>query len=362
MGGIETYHRELLSRIATERRVTVLAPRHSEAESFDQSVSYRVERAPARVLMPGGAMAERINELADECSADLVLLDPPLPLGLVAARLRRPHGTFVHGGVAVQSRPPGVRRLLSRAMASSRLVISAGEFSADEVRGAMGASAPPIHVVNPGVDVDRFSVLDDVARREARRRLGLPVEARIVLSLSRLVPRKGMPTLVDAVARLSESRSDLVLVIGGTGRDQDRTKRTVDRSGAPVQMLGRVEEKDLPDLYGCADVFAMVCHDRWFGLEQEGFGIVFAEAAAAGVPSVAGDSGGAAEAVLDGVTGTVVRRPRDPAAVAGALGPLLDDPDLRARQGVAARRRAEEALSWDVSGARLLDALSSVGA
>ncbi|MBW3537513.1 MAG: glycosyltransferase, partial [Actinobacteria bacterium] len=80
------------------------------------------------------------------------------------------------------------------------------------------------------------------------------------------------------------------------------------------------------------------------------------------VPSVAGDSGGAAEAVVDGVTGAVVRRPRDPAAVAGALAPLLDDPDRRARQGMAARRRAEEQLSWDVSAGRLLAALAAVGA
>lgn len=342
--------------------MTVLAPRHPVSEPFDRSVDYRVERAPTRVLMPGRRMARLVNDLADECAADLVLLDPPLPLGLVARRLERPYGMFVHGGVAVQSRPPGLRRLLARAMAGCRLVVSAGEFSAGEVRRAMGRFAPPIHLVNPGVDVGRFPVLAEGARTEARRRLGLPTEARLVLSLSRLVPRKGMPTLAEAVSRLSATRPDLLLAIGGTGRDRARTQRVADRLDAPVRMLGRVAEEDLADLYGCADVFAMVCHDRWFGLEQEGFGIVFAEAAAAGVPSVAGDSGGAAEAVLDGVTGSVVRRPRDPGAVAAALAPLLDDPGLRSRQGTAARRRAEEELSWDVSAVRLLEALTTAGA
>ena len=74
-------------------------------------------------------------------------------------------------------------------------------------------------------------------------------------------------------------------------------------------MVGRVSHDDLPRFYGCGDVFAMLCRNRWAGLEQEGFGIVFLEAAAAGVPQVAGDSGGAAEAVVHGETGLVVRPP-----------------------------------------------------
>lgn len=342
--------------------MTVLAPRHSDSEAFDRSVPYRVERAASRVLMPGRRVAARINSLAAACEADIVLLDPPLPTGLVSSRLERPFGTVVHGGVATQSRPPGVRRLLAKAIGGSRLVISAGRFAGDEVRRAMGTATPPIHVVSPGVDVGRFAVLDAPARQEARRRFGLRTDARIVLSLSRLVPRKGMATLVEAVAQLARSRPDLLLVIGGTGREEGRIRRTAGRTSAPVRMLGRVDEADMADLYGCADVFAMVCHDRWLGLEQEGFGIVFAEAAAAGIPSIAGDSGGAAEAVIDGKTGAIVGRPRDPAAVAEALVPLLDDATLRSRQGTAARRWAEQELSWDIAAARFLDALASVGA
>ena len=82
----------------------------------------------------------------------------------------------------------------------------------------------------------------------------------------------------------------------------------------------------------------MVCRNRWFGLEQEGFGIVFLEAAAAGVPQVAGASGGSDEAVVDGETGLVVRDPRDPAEVARGLRTLFDDAHRRQRMGVAARR------------------------
>ncbi len=121
--------------------------------------------------------------------------------------------------------------------------------------------------------------------------------------------------------------------------------------------LGRVANAKLPALYGCADVFAMACRTRWGGLEQEGFGIVFVEAAACGVPQIAGESGGAAEAVVDGVTGIVVRRPEDPVAVAAAFETLLADPSLRTKMGMASRERALTEFSYDVLARRLGKAL-----
>jgi phosphatidylinositol alpha-1,6-mannosyltransferase len=104
----------------------------------------------------------------------------------------------------------------------------------------------------------------------------------------------------------------------------------------------------------------MLCRNRWGGLEQEGFGIVFVEAAACGVPQVAGDSGGAAEAVADGETGFVVRRPENVDDVVAALTTLLDDPALRARMGVAARQRAETEFSYDVLAQRLGHSLGAL--
>jgi phosphatidylinositol alpha-1,6-mannosyltransferase len=185
-------------------------------------------------------------------------------------------------------------------------------------------------------------------------------EDRLVVSVSRLVPRKGMDTLIRAAGRLAPSRPDLqVLIAGGRGRDARRLERLAGRTGAPVRLLGRVPADDLADLYAAGDVFAMLCRNRWGGLEQEGFGIVFLEAAAAGVPQVAGASGGAHEAVDDGVTGLVVRRPKDDAAAADALAALLDDPDRRASMGVAARARAVESFSYDVLARRLGDALAA---
>jgi phosphatidyl-myo-inositol dimannoside synthase len=208
------------------------------------------------------------------------------------------------------------------------------------------------------VDVDRFFPLTDERRRAARAGFGLPEDGRLVVSLSRLVPRKGMDVLIEAAARLVPDRPDLVVAIGGSGRDRSRLEKLVARSGAPVRLLGRVPDEDLPDLYGAADVFAMLCRNRWAGLEQEGFGMVFLEAAACGVPQVAGDSGGAAEAVEDGVTGLVVDHPDDPAAVTASLARLLDDEALRRSMGDAARSRAVADLSHEVLARRLAKALS----
>jgi phosphatidylinositol alpha-1,6-mannosyltransferase len=173
-----------------------------------------------------------------------------------------------------------------------------------------------------------------------------------VLGLSRLVPRKGFDVLIDAVAGLDV---DVQLAIAGAGRDAARLESRAARRGigGRARFLGRVPEGDVADLYACADVFAMLCRERWAGLEAEGFGIVFVEAAACGVPAVAGQSGGAHEAVVDGETGLVVE-PRDVGAVRAALARLLRDDAMRTGFGAAARRRAVDELSYDQLATRLL--------
>src|SRR5206468_3116966 len=102
------------------------------------------------------------------------------------------------------------------------------------------------------------------------------------------------------------ARPDLTVALAGSGRDRERLQRLAAATGAPVRLLGFVPDDDLPALLAAADVFAMPCRTRWGGLEQEGFGIVFVEAAACGVPGVAGATGGSHEAVASGAAGFVV--------------------------------------------------------
>jgi phosphatidylinositol alpha-1,6-mannosyltransferase len=360
-GGIQSYLWELWRRLPPES-TTVLTTPHEGSSTWDAAQPFRIERTRERVLLPTPSLRRRIDRLAAEVGAGIVLLDPALPLGLLGPSLERPYGLVVHGAeVTIPGRLPGTNALLGRVVRGASLVVAAGGYPAAETTRVAGPSAVPDPVVvPPGVDVVRFHPLDAATRAATRRRFGLEPDALVVLGLSRLVPRKGFDRLIDAVARLAPSRPGLVLVVAGDGRDRGRLERRAARRGAPVRFLGRVPEEDLPLVHGSADVFAMICRNRWFGLEQEGFGIVFLEAAAAGVPQVAGASGGSHEAVVDGVTGTVVRRPTSAAEVARALAPLLDHPDRRERLGRAARDRVVEELTYDALAGRLAAAIDHV--
>ncbi len=180
------------------------------------------------------------------------------------------------------------------------------------------------------------------------------------MSVSRLVPRKGMDVLIDAAAALGPSFPDLRVAIAGDGRDRSRLERRAGDRRAPVAFLGRVDDDLLPSLYAAADLFVMACRNRWLGLEQEGFGIVFLEAAAAGVAQIAGRSGGAHDAVVHGETGLIVDDPRDAGSVALAMRRLLADAPLRRRMGRAARRRVETSFGYELLAHRLAATLKDV--
>jgi phosphatidylinositol alpha-1,6-mannosyltransferase len=270
-----------------------------------------------------------------------------------------PYGVVLHGAeITVPARLPAARAVLSRILRGATSVLAAGGYPAAEAERLAGSGLPTV-VVPPGVDVERFRPLSADERAGARRAAGLPVDGRLVVGMSRLVPRKGFDVLIAAAALLAPAHPDLTVALAGSGRDRARLERLVAATGAPVRLLGFVADADLPALLGSADVFAMPCRNRWGGLEQEGFGIVFLEAAACGVPGVAGSSGGSAEAVASGETGFVVDWPEDPVAVAAALSRLLDDDGLRARLGAAARQRAVGQFSYDQLAARLASHLEA---
>jgi phosphatidylinositol alpha-1,6-mannosyltransferase len=409
VGGIQSYLWELWRRLPPDE-VTVLTTPYAGAAEFDRAQPFRVVRdrspwrlppplsgghppSPGRVLLPTPALAGRIDALAREVGAGLIFLDPALPLGALGPRLRAaPYVAVLHGAeVTIPGRLPGSRAALRRVLDGAAGVLAAGSYPAEEA--ARAADRPLLGlVIPPGVDVERFRPTDNAATRAAtRKRLGVPEAVPLVLGVSRLVPRKGFDVLIDAVARLDRqsfpasahaaseaaaapstggSGGAVHLALAGSGRDRARLARRAARAGlgGRFHLLGRVPDEDLAAVYGAADVFAMCCRERWGGLEAEGFGIVFLEAAASGLPAVAGRSGGAWEAVEDGTTGFVVD-PGDAGEVAGALGRLLADPALRRAMGSAARARAETAFAYDILAARLtplargdLSGLTPVGA
>ena len=350
IGGIQSYLYELWRRLPPGE-TTVMTTAHPDAAEWDRAQAMRVVRTRERQLLPTRSLARRIDALAREVHAQLIFLDPWLPLGHLGPRLRAaPYVVVIHGAeVTVPGRLPLSAQLGARVLDHAAGVVAAGHYPAAE---AVRVARHPLRgvIVPPGVDVDRFHPVDAAERAETRRGFGLDPDRPVVLGVSRLVPRKGFDVLIDAVASLD----GVQLAIGGAGRDEARLEARAARAGlgSRVRFLGRVpDDASYPRLYACADVFAMPCRDRWGGLEAEGFGIVFIEAAAAGVPSVAGRSGGSHEAVVDGETGFVVDGHAP--AVAAALERLLHDDDLRARMGVAARARAVAEFSYDTLVARL---------
>jgi phosphatidylinositol alpha-1,6-mannosyltransferase len=347
VGGIQSYLYELWRRLPPSS-TTVLTTSYAGDLEWDDAQAFRVERAPERFLVPTRAMAQRVDDLAREVGADVVFLDPMLPLGLVGPRLTAsPYVVVAHGAeITVYGRLPVSASFARHVLRGAAGIVAAGEYPA-AIASRVARRDLPTLFVPPGVDTDRFRPLAPAQRREARVALGLDPDAPLVVGVSRLVPRKGFDVLLDAVAGLDHVH----VAIAGTGRDHDRLVRRAQRLGGRAAILGRVDDEMLPRLYASADVFAMLCRDRWGGLEAEGFGIVFVEAAACGVPTVAGRSGGSHEAVVDGETGLVVES-RDVRAVRNAIERLVADDGLRARLGAAGRVRAE-ASSYDVLAGRL---------
>lgn len=359
-GGIQVYLHELWSRLEADRAVVVTASSHPDAVAFDvaaldaadQVVVERVKAAT--VFLPTRRTLAAIEDAIERHQPDLVLLDPAWPLGLLGPRLSRPYGVVLHGAeVAIPGRLPLVASSLRHVLRHAEVAVCAGTYPEAEARRNAAEWMPPALHIPPGVDTRRFTPLDPSRRSEVRERLGLSASALLVSSYSRLVPRKGMDTLIRASSLLKSRFPDLQIAIGGSGRDRTRLERLAKRLDAPVVFLGRVDDDDLSPWLGASDLMVMACRSRWAGLEQEGFGIVFLEAAASGVAQVVGRSGGSHEAVRHGVTGLVVETPRRADAVAEAMARLLGDSEMRAQFAHNARAFAVEKFDWSVLADRL---------
>ena len=208
----------------------------------------------------------------------------------------------------------------------------------------------PVSVLYPGADAERFR--PDLDPSEIRTRHGVS-DRPVVACVSRLVPRKGQDVLIRAMPAIRRRVPDAALLIVGGGSYREELERmAADAPPHSVYFSGEVSEDELPLHYAAGDVFAMPCRNRYLGLEVEGWGNVFLEAAACGKPSVAGHSGGAAEAVVDGETGLVVDG-RHVGQVAEAVAGLLDDPQRAQRMGKAGRARVERSHAWPVIADRL---------
>jgi phosphatidylinositol alpha-1,6-mannosyltransferase len=345
VGGIQRTLEALVRRFPPDR-VTVLCPSWDGADAFDAAAPYAVVREDPRFLWPTPKVARRVESVARDTGAEVVLFGATYPLALVGPRLARagiPYLTAAHGFEYWLSIAPGAHALLGRATGrAARVPVMCSAFVARVVRTAV-PDPVPVSVMYPGADEEAFHPL--LPFEDLRERHGL-FDRPLVVCVSRLVPRKGQDVLIRAMPEVRRRIPDAALLIVGGGPYEARL-RAMAAAEPPgrVVFAGQVSEEDLPRYYRAGDVFAMPCRTRRGGLEVEGWGNVFIEAAACARPVVVGDSGGAREALVDRATGLLVDG-TDVAAVAGAVGDLLEDRDRAEAMGRAGRARVERSFTW----------------
>jgi len=364
-GGIQSYLEQFVGRLAAtgEHQLTVYAPRWKGCEDYDRAAGYRVVRHPGTLMLPEPGVERRMRALIAEDGIDTVWFGAAAPLALLAGRARHAGARWVlastHGHEVGWSMLPVARSALRRIGDTTDVVTFVSDYTRGRFAPAFGPRAHLQHLP-PGVDVDRFRP-DAAARADLRTRYRLGQRPTVVC-VSRLVPRKGQDMLIKALPDIRRRVDGAALVIVGGGPHSEQLHRLAREFGVTehVVFTGGVPSAELPAHYAMADVFAMPCRTRGYGLDVEGLGIVFLEASASGVPVVAGRSGGAPETVRDGETGRLVDG-RSHDEIVDAIASILADPALGARMGEAGRAWIASEWSWATQGARLSELVTPAG-
>jgi phosphatidylinositol alpha-1,6-mannosyltransferase len=354
VGGVQQYVWNLVQRLPPDR-VGVMAPSWPGWRERDAELSFPVHRWPARFLWPTADLARRVRSLVREHRADVVLFGHGYPLPLLAPGLEAngiPSVALTHGAEVWLARTPGIAASMRWALSHTRAVTAVSGWTARAIGRALSGRVPRF-ILHPGVEPARFLPSPDGAAIRARHELD---DRPVVLCVSRLVPRKGQDVLIAGMDLVRTLVPGASLLIVGDGPHRGALQSWAARAPEDsVRFAGAASDDELPLYYAASDLFAMPCRSRWGGMEVEGFGIVFLEAAAAGRAVVAGRSGGAGEAVEDGVTGLLVEG-GEPKAVALAVARLLRDPNISLRMGSAGRARVERTFTW----ARQADRLAKI--
>lgn len=354
-GGIESFVLAMTRRLPAGSVVVHTARQPGDA-AFDATLPFPVVRDPSPLMVPTPAITRRAVALAREHGCDRVWFGAAAPLGLMAPALRAAGVTrtvaTTHGHEVWWAAVPATRPLLRRIGDVNDVVTYLGEYCRGRIAPALRPAARArMARFTPGVDDATFR--PGAGGEEVRRRHGLQGRP-VVVCVSRMVARKGQDVLVRALPAIRREVPDAALLLVGDGPHRRTVESLVDRLGLRehVVLAGRVPWDETPAYYDAGDVFCMPTRTRLLGLEPEALGICYLEAAATGLPVVAGDSGGAPDAVLDGENGLVVDG-RDVAAVARACTTFLADPALARRFGARGREWVAASWRWDDLALRL---------
>jgi phosphatidylinositol alpha-1,6-mannosyltransferase len=347
VGGIEQYTTNIATRLDG---VAAVVPPHPDASRFDAGLPFNVHRSLRRTRVPGGGAFHAIQQAARHESANVLLLTSPWPHTSVAPRLGLPWAACTHGAEFVlPSRLPALATLFRRALSRADCLFTVSRYTGTCLRHLVGDAGPPIRYLRTGVPLDTFH--PQVSGTVVRERHGIG-DRPLVVCIGRLVARKGQDVLIRALPSIQRRVPEACILVVGEGPYGPTLRRLARGLEGTVMFAGAVPWSDLPLYHAAADVFACPNRSRHFGLEQEGFGVVFLEAQASGRPVVAGRSGGAPEALVEGETGVVVDG-TSVREVGAAVGDLLAQPELARGMGSAGRSFVERDFDWAGIVARL---------
>lgn len=354
-GGIQTFVHGMALRLPSDDLVVYTSTSPGWAE-FDAAQPFAVVRDRTSMLLPTPRVARAVTDLAREHRCDRVWFGAAAPLGLLAAGLKQDTGieraiALTHGHEVGWAAMPGTRRLLGRIAANLDVMTYLGDYTYRRI-APVAAPLTRLEQLTFGIDAETFR--PDVDGTPVRERHGLG-DLPVIVCVSRLVPRKGQDMLIAALPHVRDQvGADVRLLIVGQGPYEPRLRSLARRRGVEdaVVFTGGVPETELAAHFAAGDVFAMPCRTRRAGLDVEGLGAVFLEAAACGLPVIAGDSGGAPDTVLHDRSGWVVDG-RDLGEIAYRLTQVLTDPALARRLGAASREWALSEWTWERQAGRL---------
>lgn len=356
VGGIQTFLHEVLQR-QDPRSIVVLGPKQLGSAAFDAGAPYPIYRHDGPII-PSPRLAKRVSELAAAHGATQVMLGSGVPNAHLIPLLRRRgmHTALVvtHGNEAGWSQLPGGRAVI-HPLNQARFVTYLGPYTLRALSRHVTPSSR-LQRLSPGVDTDRFrpgSGGDGI-----RRTWG--IDDRFVIgTVTRLVKRKGVDLLIQALPFVRESVPSAVLLVAGDGSRRRALEEMATTLGVAdsVIFVGRVSETDLPAIYDAMDVFALPSHTRKLGLDVEGLGIVFLEASATGLPVLVGAGGGSADAIRPGVTGQLIGT--EPSAIAAAIVELARDEGFRLTMGERGRQWMLEQWQWNDRADRVAELLAT---
>jgi phosphatidyl-myo-inositol dimannoside synthase len=358
IGGINYYVDQLMRRFPAGT-VTVFSSRYAGWEAFDREYPHEVIRLDTEMMLPTPAVRRRLHDELRSRKPDVVVFGATWPLGHMGPAIRKkldiPYLGFTHGLELTGALVPGLLRPIGR---YASMLTAASEWSRKKLERAFGWQDRHMPMLPSGIDTERFHPgVSDAAVRE-RHALG---SRPVICCVSRLVPRKGQDLLIRALPAIARNVPDVRLLIVGIGPYEASLRKLAVSTGMSdrVVFAGAASYEELAAYFRAGNVFAMPCRLRWFGFDVEALGAVFLQGAAVGRPVIAGDSGGAPEAVIHGKTGLVVD-PTRTEPIADAITSLLLDRDRAEAMGKAGAHWMHTEWTWDHMANRLKAMLSKI--